>query len=82
MQDLHLQQLNSILKRQQKYPLQWVDTTTLREEVIIKWSLHLPVTAVSGSNNCLHFLLKQNLLLAAVTAYSLTTERHLANMPT
>lgn len=83
MQDLYLQQLNSILKREQKYPLQWVATTTLHEEVIIKWSLHLLVTAVSGSNdNCLHFLLKQNLLLAAVTAYSCTTEKHLANIPT
>lgn len=83
MQDLYLQQLNSILKREQKYPLQWAATTTLHEEVVIKWSLYLLVTVVCGSNdNCLHFLLKQNLLLAAVTAYSWTTERHLANIPT
>jgi len=40
------------------------------------------VTAVSSSNeNCLHFLLKQNTLLAVVTAYSLTTQGQLANLP-
>lgn len=56
--------------------------STPHKQVVIKRSPHLMVTAVSSSNdNSLHFLLKQNLLLAIVTAYNLTTQGQLANMP-